>query len=223
VSGRKSRGLLEFGKVQPGHGLSAPSKHALALAGWPLVEVTPPVVEVLEAAELVVVVSRSRDVEREVHLDRCRRDGVSVVPRPSGGGAVVLAPGVVVASALHEASVSLFPEPYFARFCAAVAAALERCGARGVVRRGISDLCLGDRKIAGTSLRLWRSRVLFQVAVLVDVDVALLERYLAEPSRAPGYRAGRSHRDFVTTLREAGFPATCGEVAAALRGEMSQP
>ncbi len=200
-----------------------PSRHALALAGWPLADAQPPAVEVLEAAEVVVVVSRSRDPEREVNLERCRSDGVSVVQRPSGGGAVVLAPGVVVASALHAASGSLFPEPHFARFCAAVAAALGSCGVAAVARRGVSDLCLNDRKIAGTSLRLWRSRVLFQASVLVDVDAALLERYLAMPSRPPEYRAGRSHRAFVVTLREAGFPATRGAVAAALRRELLRP
>jgi lipoate-protein ligase A len=209
--------LLESTAVRYRHGTHPPSSHALALAGWPLADAVPPAVEVLEAGEVVVVVSRSRDPEREVRLERCRSDGVSVVQRPSGGGAVVLAPGVVVASALHAAAGSLFPEPHFARFCAAVATALERCGVVGVARRGVSDLCIGDRKIAGTSLRLWSSRVLFQASVLVDVDVALLERYLAAPSRAPEYRAGRSHRDFVATLREAGFAATRTAVAAALR------
>jgi lipoate-protein ligase A len=214
--------LVESGTVQPRQDLPTPSPHALALAGWPLVDACPPLVEALEAAEVVVVISRSRDPEREVHLERCRRDGVSVVQRPSGGGAVVLAPGVVAASALHIACDGLFPEPYFARFCSAVAAGLSRCGIGPLIRRGVSDLCLGDRKIAGTSLRLWRSRVLFQTSVLVDVDVSLLQRYLAEPSRAPAYRAGRSHRDFVTTLREAGFAATGREVAAALASELSR-
>jgi len=223
VSGRKSRWLVESGTVQPRHDLPAPSPHALALAGWPLVDAGPPLVEALEAAEVVVVISGSRDPEREVHLERCRRDGISVVSRPSGGGAVVLAQGVVAVSALHVASAGLFPEPYFARFCTAVAAALSHCGVRSVIRRGVSDLCLGDCKVAGTSLRLWRSRVLFQACVLVDADVSLLPRYLAEPSRAPDYRAGRSHRDFVTTLREAGFAATCREVAAALGSELSRP
>jgi len=219
----KSHRLLESATVKPVVELATPSVHALALAGWPLVEAEPPAVAALEAAEVVVVVSRSRDAAREVHLERCRRDGVSVVQRPSGGGAVVLAPGVVVASVLHAATAGLFPEPHFARYCAAVAGALASCGVHGVARSGISDLCLGDRKVAGTSLRLWRSRALFQVSVLVDVDVSLLEHYLAEPTRAPAYRAGRSHREFVMTLREAGAAVTGAAVAAALREALAAP
>jgi lipoate-protein ligase A len=203
--------------VDPPEESSMASEHVLALAGWPVAAAVPPCIEALAAVETAVVVSRSRDPRLEVRLDRCRADGVPVVQRPSGGGAVVLAPGVVVASALHPADAGLFPEPYFARFCSAVVAALAACGVPGAVRRGISDLSLGDRKVAGTSLRIWRERVLFQVSVLVDVDVALLERYLAEPTRVPDYRAGRTHREFVVTLRDAGFPAAPDEVATALR------
>lgn len=207
--------------MQPTTQLSAPSPHALALAGWHLLDGDPPRVEACEAAEVVVVLSRSRDPAREVRLARCRRDGVSVVQRPSGGGAVVLMPGVVALSALLEAAGGLFPEPHFARCCGAVTAALARCGVTGVLRRGVSDLCLGDRKIAGTALRLWRSRVLFQASVMVDADVGLIGRYLAEPSRAPAYRAGRTHADFVLTLRAAGFTATPAELVAALRHAFS--
>jgi lipoate-protein ligase A len=198
-----------------------PSAHARALAGWNAAAASPPHVEVLQASEVVVVVSRSRDPQLEVRVDRCRSDGVAVVQRPSGGGAVVLAPGVVVASALHRSTLGLFPEPHFVRYCGAVAAALGACGVGGVTRSGISDLCLGDRKVAGTSLRLWGDRVLFQVSVLVDVDVTLIERYLGEPTRVPEYRAGRNHRAFVVTLREAGFAVTRHAVAAALAAALA--
>jgi lipoate-protein ligase A len=210
--------------MEPPAGLPAPSAHALALAGVPLADGRPPLVEALAATEVVVVVSRSRDPEREVHLDACRRDRVPVVQRPSGGGAVVLAPGVVVASALHAASADrLLPDPYFAHFCAAVSAALHELGVEGVTRRGTSDLTLGDRKIAGTSLRVWRARVLFQVSVLVDPDLSLLDRYLPEPSRAPAYRAGRRHREFVTSLHEAGVAVGRQVVAAALAAVLLGP
>jgi lipoate-protein ligase A len=195
-----------------------PSAHALALAGVYLLEAAPPVVRVDEAREIVVVLSRSRDPGREVFLDRCTDDRVPVVVRPSGGGAVIVAPGTVTASiVLPTGATERFPEPHFRRLCGAVAEGLSKCGVHGISMRGVSDLCLSDRKIAGSSLRLWRGRLLFQIAVLVDSDIDLLERYLRHPSREPDYRRGRSHRDFVTSLRAAGFPATTAETAAALR------
>jgi lipoate---protein ligase len=208
--------------LEPGTLLGSPSPHALSLAGTDLVAVSPPVVRLEEAREVVVVTSRSRNPAREVFLEHCREDGVAVVVRPTGGGAVVLGPGVVVASIVrHTDPFGRFPEPYFHSFCGLVAGALSSCGVAGVEMRGTSDLCLGARKLAGSSLRLWQNRVLFQVSLLVDLDVGLMDRYLPSPSREPAYRQGRSHREFVTTLREAGFTLTSGEVIAALRAALS--
>ena len=195
-----------------------PSAHLLALAGVDLETAAAPALRAEPARELGVVLSRSRDPAREVFLDRCAADGVPVVVRPTGGGAVVLAPGVVAASLLLPADAGeRFPEPYFRRFCAAVAAALHRHGTPELAMRGVSDLCVGERKVAGSSLRLWRGRVLFQISVLVDVEVALLERYLRAPSREPEYRRGRPHAEFVTTLAREGCPIPAEQAAAALR------
>jgi len=196
----------------------APSAHARELAGWSLFEAAEPAVQVLAADETVVVLSRSRTPEREVHLDRCTADGVPVLIRPSGGGAVVLASGTLIANIVartlgNEAR----PEREFGRFCGRTAAALAACDVTGVEVRGVSDLCLGERKIAGTALRLWRGLVLFQLSLLVDMDLGLIETYLPLPSRQPDYRQGRHHRDFVTSLRAAGYTASVRELGAALR------
>ena len=201
----------------------APSAHALTLAGVDLADTAPPALRAEEAREVVVVLSRSRDPEREVFLERCAADGVPVVVRPSGGGAVVLGPGTVAASALLSADPAVhFPEPYFRRLCGAVAEALAACGVSGVTLRGVSDLCLGERKFAGSSLRLAGGRVLFQISLLVAPDLALLERYLRHPSREPEYRRRRPHREFVTSLRESGYALAPAQVAAAVRARLER-
>lgn len=203
--------------ADPGWLICEPSVHAQELAGLDLFRSAVPALRVLPARERVVVVSRSRQPGREVHLDRCAADGVPVVIRPSGGGAVVLAPGALTASIVAaQSGGTAFPEREFRRFCGKVARALEACGIPGIVMRGVSDLCLGDRKIAGTSLRLWRGLVLFQVSLLVEMDLDLLHRYLPMPSRQPAYRHGRDHLAFVTSLHEAGHPVREEDVVAAL-------
>ena len=167
---------------------------------------------------MVVVLSRSRSAEHEVFLEHCAADRVPVVVRPSGGGAVLLAPGVVTASAvLRPRSPERFPEALFRRLGSVVAGALAACGVDGVTMRGVSDLCLGDRKVVGSSLRLWADRALYQASVLVALEVDLLGRYLRMPTRAPSYRAGRDHRQFVTTLAAAGHAVAARTVAESLR------
>ncbi len=181
------------------------SPHLHRITGQDLVQAAPPRLRVEPVRERAVVVSASRPLAQEVYLDRCERDGVPVVVRPSGGGAVLLAPGVVVASVLaprqrHEA----FPEAIFRRYVGAVGAALAACGAPPTAMRGVSDLCIDDRKVAGSSLRLWRDRFLFQVSLLHDPDLSLLERYLPLPTRMPAYRQRRPHSLFVTSLAASG-------------------
>ncbi len=195
-----------------------PSPHALALAGVDLPLAQPPVLRVMPAQEVVVVLPRSRNPEREVHLAACKRDRVPVVVRPSGGGAVVLSPGVVTVSLLALSDLpGLLPEPHFARLGDVARRALQACGVTCVTQRGVSDLCLDDRKIAGSALRLWGRRVLYQLSLLVDPDLALMGRYLPLPSRQPAYRRDRPHQEFVTSLRRAGYRASVEEIAAALR------
>lgn len=199
-----------------------PSAHALALAGGDLERADPPALRVEAAGEVVVVVSRSRDAAREVFLERCAADGVAVVRRPSGGGAVVLGPGVIAASVVAaSADRPAFPDVWFRHFGAALTDALAGLGVTGVTMQGVSDLCLGDRKIVGSSLRLAGGRVLYQVSVLVALDLALLDRYLRSPSREPAYRRGRPHREFVTTLRAEGFSLVPEEALFAVHGALT--
>jgi lipoate-protein ligase A len=85
-----------------------------------------------------------------------------------------------------------------------------------VTQRGVSDLALGDRKLGGSCLRRERGLAHYTTTLLVDPDLALLDRYLQHPPREPDYRAGRTHRDFVTTLRDAGWAGSARDLQEGL-------
>jgi len=69
---------------------------------------------------------------------------------------------------------------------------------------GTSDVAVGDRKISGNAqARRWGA-VLVHGTLLVDFNHDLADAVLRHPPREPSYRRGRSHRDFLVTLRALG-------------------
>ncbi|MEW6490313.1 MAG: hypothetical protein AB1578_20690, partial [Thermodesulfobacteriota bacterium] len=95
----------------------------------------------------------------------------------------------------------------------------EAVAAAGGVRltpAGTGDLCHGDRKVAGSSAFAGRGAFFYQASLLVDADLGLVDRYLRHPGREPAYRRGRPHREFLTTLRQAG----CTKPLAALARDL---
>jgi lipoate-protein ligase A len=165
---------------------------------------------------VAVVVGRGGRPARELQLEAIAADGVPIYRRPGGGGAVVLDPGnLVVVLALPRPGLGEITAA-FGLASALVIEALDGCGVADIVQRGISDLAVGDRKLGGSCLHRQRGWVHYSTTLLVEPDLALLDRYLQHPPREPDYRNGRPHGAFVTTLRQAGWAGSPGELAADL-------
>jgi lipoate---protein ligase len=148
-----------------------------------------------------VVLGRFGTAAEEVFEARCERDGVPVVRRFSGGGAVVLGPGCLNFSAV-------FALPRHAEFMdvsrsfklvlGRIAAALA---VEGVTIEGGTDLAIGGRKVSGNAQRRGRRALIHHGTLLYDFDPMLAARYLREPGRQPGYRRRRPHHDFIGAVR----------------------
>jgi lipoate---protein ligase len=164
------------------------------------------------ATDPTVVIGRSEDPEVVANLEGCRSLGIEVIRRVSGGGTVLQMPGVLNYS-LTASSPALFD---IRRTFAVGAGYLVRVlSAFGVEahQRGISDVAVGELKISGNAMAKRWGAVLLHGTLLCDLDLDLVESCLRHPPREPDYRKGRSHRDFVTTLRLLGIGATFDEVA----------
>lgn len=178
---------------------------------------------------VTVALGLSQEPGREMEVEACRRDGVGLIRRQSGGGAVLLYPGVLCweAWATFEQVGSGEGDSGIRQcyaFCSRpVIAGLKRLGL-DTFRAGICDLSVNrdggseTRKIAGTAQLRRRRQVLVHGSLLVDADLERLGTYLKFPSDQPDYREGRSHRDFCATVVEClGRPDLCEEVATAIR------
>lgn len=168
--------------------------------------------------ENLVVMGSSNKAEVEVEVDRCETNRVPILKRYGGGGAVVLHKGCVIISIGLWVREAFANQKYFAAINKAIIASLadEWPVFCGIEQKGISDLAMGDFKIAGTSLFRSRHYLLYQASMLVDAFSDLMELYLRHPSKEPEYRCARSHSDFVRGLRDFDASAVVGDVMNAL-------
>lgn len=180
-----------------------------------------PWLRIHEPRDVRLVIGRGQDPRRELHHEVARADGVAIHRRVSGGGAVVLAPGMVII-AVRLRNTLFGTACWFDLVNQALAPALGRlCGILPSCR-GHGDLALlgGDgqpRKILGASLRQTARTVYYLGVLLVADQQRLMERYLRPPSREPEYRLGRGHADFCTHLGRfgVGVPAVRAAVLQA--------
>jgi lipoate-protein ligase A len=176
-----------------------------------------PVYRLYEPREVVIVLGAGRRAEQDVIVERASADDVPVLRRRGGGGAVVLTPGQVVLALVAEVASPFHNLEYFRLINHWFREALEPLGVGPVEDRGISDLAIADRKILGTSLYRRRQLLFYQASLLVDVDLALFDRYLRFPSRVPDYRRQRDHGEFCTTLRRQGYAEPLAPLLETLR------
>ena len=178
----------------------------------------------------IVVVGRGSRVEREVVLEACRREGVPIVRRPSGGAAIVSGPGCLMYALILGferrdwlRSISAAHAHVLGRTHEAVIRAMKASApsAAEISRLGTSDLAILSirdrpvrgapsepaadelreaRKFSGNSLRLRRNYLLYHGTLLYGFDISLISRYLRMPPRSPSYRHGRDHSAFVGNL-----------------------
>ena len=155
-----------------------------------------------ESPEYFVALGYANRAGREVNLAACRELGVPVLRRCSGGGAVLQGPGC-----LNYAVVLRFGRPETAtiqstnqfvmeRHRAAIAEALGQ----PVTVEGVTDLALAGKKFSGNAQRRRQTALLFHGTLLLQMDLELMAKVLAAPSREPDYRARRNHAQFLTCL-----------------------
>jgi lipoate-protein ligase A len=173
----------------------------------------PEVLRFWESPGFFVVIGSSNRVSAEVNLDACKADGVPVLRRNSGGGAVLQGPGCLNYALVLRMEGTCASIDGTNRFVLEQnARSLGRSAGENVERRGFTDLTIANLKFSGNAQRRRLRYLLFHGTFLLSFDLPKIARYLAFPSREPDYRNGRSHTDFVMNIR-----LSAAEVKSALK------
>jgi lipoate-protein ligase A len=157
-----------------------------------------------EPRETFVVVGYANKVATEVNVGACEAKGIPIFRRCSGGGTVVQMAGglnysLILRIDANAPTRNITSANQFIMEKNRVAIQM-RLPTSEVCVRGHTDLCRGEKKIAGNSQRRRKNFLLFHGTLLLNCDLNLISELLLMPSSQPDYRASRPHSAFVTNL-----------------------
>ena len=147
------------------------------------------------------IIGRHQLLHREVDLDWVTANGVQTARRMTGGGAIVMGPGLlgwelilsrrIVPRGLDDAT---------ALICTGVADAVARFGVPAAYRPR-NDVEVMGRKISGTGAYFDGEVLVFQGTVLVELDLGFMTSALRLPVRKLGKRGLAAMAERVTDLK----------------------
>jgi len=169
-----------------------------------------------------LVLGQSNTPENSLIIENVAGDNIPVTKRPSGGEAVMLTPATIAFTVSKVFNTPVHFRDFFRMVNNIVIDCLADLGVRDLGSKGISDITIGNRKILGSSMRNTHGCLIYHAVLNVSEDPDLFEKYLRHPKREPDYRTGRSHAEFVTSLKAEGYDLTPGEIMPAIERKMKE-
>lgn len=158
-------------------------------------------------------------IDKEVNLELCRKLGVPVIRRLSGGGVLYLDKGSVQCSVIcnedFTAELKDIDKSY--RFLSeGILKAFKLLGLEAEYKP-INDIMVNGKKVSGSAQQRLYNMLLYHATISVDVDLSFLDRLIRIPAEKLREKGVGNVSDLVTTLRrESGRNIRVEEVKAAL-------
>ena len=149
------------------------------------------------------LIGRHQALSREVRVEYCRANGIGLVRRITGGGAIYLDPGQLGWSLVFDrATLGIASLADLAReICEAAAVGLSALGIDARYRPR-NDIEVDGRKVSGTGGFFDGDTLIYQGTVLVDLDPARMVAALRVPEPKLAKRGLDSAARRIATLRE---------------------
>ena len=145
-----------------------------------------------------VIIGLNQNAYAEVDLDYLKRNGIALVRRVTGGGAVYHDLGNLNYTIVGRAADLNRDYPEYTRY---MLQALQALGVEAELS-GRNDILVGGRKVSGYAKRVYKDRLMVHGTLMFDVDLGVLERALNPPAGKLEAKGIASVRSRVTNLRE---------------------
>lgn len=167
-----------------------------------------------------VIIGFFQSVEEEVDQEECKRQGIDIVRRMSGGGAVLNSSGGVftytIAIGGDDPRIAGDIVDSYRVLCRGLIEGLSILGLKGEFKP-INDIVVGGRKISGNAQVRKYGIVLHHGTLLIDFDPHLMARVLRISEEKLRDKMLRGAEERVTTIRrELGRDVSLGEVRDAM-------
>lgn len=155
-----------------------------------------------------VIIGRNQDLEAEVNLEYCRRHGVKVVRRKSGGGCVYSDMGnIMISYVSRRGDVS----EIFDRYLSSLTSCLRSLGL-DAEKSGRNDILVEGRKVSGNAFHQLPDRSIVHGTLLYDTDFTALEEAIRPPVEKLVRHGIASVRQRVENLKTFLDPSNIGSI-----------
>ena len=155
-----------------------------------------------------VIIGRNQVLEAEVNLDYCRRNGVKIVRRKSGGGCVYAdRDNIMISYVSRRGDVA----EIFERYLSALTSCLCALGLKAE-KSGRNDILVEGRKVSGNAFHQLPDRSIVHGTLLYNTDFDALEEAIRPPVEKLLRHGVASVRQRVGNLRDYLDPAIVGSI-----------
>ena len=161
----------------------------------------PDTITLMNPAEPYVCVGFHQEVEKEIDVEYCRANGIPIVRREVGGGAVYLDRNQLFWHAIFQREHLPFSiEEIYAKVLVGPVRAHQAMGI-DAYHRPVNDLQVGGKKIGGTGAASIGGAFIVVGSLIFDFDYALMARVLKVPSEKFRDKVFQTLNEYLTTIR----------------------
>jgi lipoate---protein ligase len=162
---------------------------------------SPPTLRFYSWRPKAVSIGYFQGIREEVDLDECFRDGVDVVRRITGGGAVYHDAELTYSYVAPESAVPDGILESYRLICSGLVAGLKNLGCKAEFAP-LNDVVVGGRKVSGNAQTRRMGCVLAHGTVLLKVDADAMFKYLLVPKEKIREKAVSDVKSRVTSLTD---------------------